>query len=130
MAREYQRKKHNPYLLPHNVYMCTLYTVRDYDRLRDVYQAATGLSASAVTDVINGGEAPNPTARNGEKRANILDKLHAIEQALLAIPEGYRHGVKQNIMYGVWYPSDAHVRTYKTWKQRFLYHVAKNLDFL
>ena len=32
--RNYQRTRNNPYLLPHHLYMRTLYIIRDYERLK------------------------------------------------------------------------------------------------
>ena len=33
--RDYQAVTNNPYLLPHHLYMRTLYIIRDYDRLKE-----------------------------------------------------------------------------------------------
>ena len=37
--KEYQRKRNNPYQLPHNVYMRVLYHIRDYERMKAERQA-------------------------------------------------------------------------------------------
>ena len=143
MPKEYQRAKNNPYLLPHNLYMRVLYIIRDYDRLKEEYQAI--LHSSPTPRIESGydrngrfsaelmpksGEAADPTEDKGMRLALISDELHAVEQALMMIPAEYRHGVKQNVMYGGWFPQDADGRTYRRWKQRFIYQVAKGMKLV
>ena len=130
MAKEYQGKKGNPYILPHNVYMCTLYMIKDYDRLKDEYHDEPSISAHTPSEKISGNDVGNPTEKEAIRRRQIEEKLHAIDQALFTIPEEYRRGEKQNAMYGAWLPIYAGERTYRRWKQRFIYEVAKNLNFL
>lgn len=93
--RDYQRKKDNPYKLPHNVYMQNLYFIRDYDRLKN-----------------------EPSE---ESRA----KCRKIEEALNEIPKEYQKGVWNNICYHSPYPIDAGASTYQRWRSRFIYHVSK-----
>ena len=130
MAREHQPTSSKSYVLPHNLYMITLYTVRDYDRMRAEYHEAAGISAHVLRDKISNNGTGNPTERNGIIRANLFDRLEAIEQALLKIPSEYRKGLIDNIIYKAWYPDDASTRTYRRWKQRFIYYVAENLDYV
>ena len=131
MPRNYQRKKNNPYLLPHNLYMRVLYIVKDYDRLKDEYHAILDSGAAAGVVNANTGGAPlTPTEDKAIRLALISDELHAIEQALMMIPDEYRQGVKHNVMYGAWYPGDADERTYRRWKQCFINQVARRLKFL
>ena len=51
----------------------------------------------------------------------------SIEQALQEIPEEYRQGVFDNIMYHTPYPLTAHYKTWQKWKQRLIYKVAYEL---
>ena len=143
MPREYQRNKNNPYLLPHNLYMRVLYIIRDYDRLKDEYHAVlqsspapritTGYDKDGkhVSELMQGsGGIADPTADKAMRLVVISEELHAVEQSLRMIPGEYRQGVKHNVMYGAWYPTDASERTYRRWKQRFVFNVAKTLKLV
>jgi len=140
MAREHQKAKNNPYLLPHNLYMRVLYIIRDYDRMKDEYQVI--LEASPAPRIESGFDrngkfsaefmpkscdTAKPTEDKALRLAVISGEMHAIEQALLEIPRMYRRGVVENITEGAWYPKDASPRTYRRWKQRYAYNVAKKL---
>lgn len=107
--RHYQRKKDNPYQLPHNVYMQCLYLIRDYDRLRKM------LHSVAVN----------------ESQTKVIElRCEAIEQALVVVPPEYHSGVLDNIMYGCGYPIDASHTTYGNWRRRFIYQLAVNMKML
>jgi hypothetical protein len=130
MAKEYQAKKNNPHLLPHNIYMQVLYVVRDYDRLKDEYASLDGYSAHPLSGTPRSGGLSNPTEDKGVRRAYIHGNLHAIEQALMRVPSEYRDGVMWNVTHRAHYPKDADAATYRRWKQRFIYQVAKNLEII
>ena len=53
MAREYQKNKNNPYLLPHNLYMRVLYIVRDYDRIKAIQSTSASKEVSAVKKALS-----------------------------------------------------------------------------
>ena len=116
-------------MLPHNVYMSVLYIVRDYPRsmaLRDAIINGTppqsvGRSAGTVSA---------PTEAKAIRLTELQDKCSAVESALKAIPEEYRDGVFNNIVYGFRYPDMAHRNTWSKWRTRFLYHTARNLHLL
>jgi len=141
--RNYQKKKGNPYLLPHNLYMRTLYIIKDYDRMRDEYQNI--LHGSPPPNIITGkdihgnevGEfggrgsgTSNPAQDKALNLAMVSDELHAVEQAIRMIPEEYRQGVFQNIRYGTPYPEVAHYNTWRNWKRKFIWGVAQRLHFI
>ena len=98
MPRVYQRKTGNPYALPHNTYMRTVYVVRDYDRLRS--QRAE-------------------TARR---------RVGAVERALGELPPEYRKGVFEYMARGRAYPITAGIATWRRQQQKFVWHVAALLD--
>ena len=129
MAKEHQPKSSKSYILPHNLYYIVLYTIRDYDRMKAEYKEAGELSAHKISGTISGGIG-SPTEYRGIKRANLFDKLEAIENALLQIPSEYRKGLMHNIIYKAWYPNDAGMSTYRRWKQRLIYYVAENLGYI
>lgn len=123
--RHYQRKRDNPYQLPHNVYMQCLYAVRDYDRLRkemeDILYAAPG----TPDGMPRGSETSDQTGDKAVKREALRRRCETIEQALMLIPVEYRRGVLNGTMYGC-FPDDANPETYRRWRRRFLYQIAKN----
>lgn len=100
MSREYQQGKQKQFLLPFPVYMQCLWFVRDYERLSKI---------------------------KGERAAA---KIKAIDRALEEIPEDYRQGIFENILFHSKFSDLAHENTWKIWKQRFVYYVASNLDLI
>ena len=129
--RNYQRKKKNPYLLPHNVYMQTLYLIRDYERLKDEYNQLLYASSMPCDGQPKGsGGVGRPAENKAVILSGISTKTDAVENALKQIPECYRKGVWNNVLYGWRYPIDADERTYRTYKQRFIYAVAKKMLFI
>lgn len=124
--REYQRKRNNPYRLPHNLYMRALYMIRDYDRIKADRQEI--YYASAVGDGMPRGNAITSVTENKAVRlARLGEECDAVEKALNHIPPEYRKGVFDNICYGAAYPITADYSTYSRWRQRFIYWVAANL---
>lgn len=123
--RNYQRQKNNPYKLPHNLYMRMLYLVRDYERIKS--ERSDILYSSPVSDGQPHNSLSNPTEVMGIRLATIGGNCKAIEEALQEIPEEYRKGVWNNICYQSPYPSDAGEATYKRWRCRFIYMVAKKM---
>lgn len=131
--REYQRKKKNKYLLPHNVYMQTLYAIRDYERLKSESEMILDSSPPSVctTPGGKGGVSPSsPTETKALKIAEYNAKITAVSGALKSIPQEYRRGVLNNILHGARYPIDADIRTYQRNKQKFIYFAAVNLKFI
>jgi len=143
MPREHQREKNNPYLLPHNLYMRVLYIIRDYARVKEEYHAilqsspapriTSGYDARGryVSEMMPGsGGVSDPTMEKAMRLAVISSELHAVEQALLMVKAEYRDGVMANITEGAHFPKGAGVSTYRRWKQRYAYYVAKKLKFI
>lgn len=123
--RNYQRQKNNPYKLPHNLYMRMLYLVRDYERIRSEREDI--LHSSPAPDGIPHTGTGNPTEHKAIKLAMTGESCKAVEKALAAVPNEYRRGVWNNICYYSPYPTDAGEATYKRWRCRFIYEVARNL---
>jgi len=101
--RDYQRKKNNPYLLPHNLRKRMLYLVRDYDRIR------------------------NKCEEDLKKESILFYECLAIEYAVKKIPPEYKQGVIDNICRDTPYPIDAGEATYKKWRSRLFYYLAQEL---
>lgn len=143
--REYQKTRNNPYLLPHHLYMRIVYTIRDYDRMRKAYDdtnfaeggaelklqnvivkslgnyvqmnVAVKISKMIASDLLSTGLIIQPVA----------DEVTAIEVALEKIPDFYQKPIYDNIVSGTRYPIGADERTFRRYKQRFIYYVAKEL---
>lgn len=137
--KEYQSIRNNPYLLPHSLYMRILYIIRDYDRLKEKAEALCGFGKATLPrsfaktpddiDSVKGiKEQPDDSADRCAELA--LLEVDAIESALLLIPDFYREGVLKNIMTGSRYPLGADERTFRRYKQRYIYHVARLLNFV
>lgn len=129
--REYQNKKNNPYLLPHCLYMRTLYIIRDYDRLKAeteqiIHESPLPSDGQPTAHNFNGSSTENKALRLAEIDAEIA----AIETALSKLPVFYQLPIKNNILYDIRYPAGASSRTFKRYKQMFVFLVAKKLNFI
>lgn len=131
--RDYQAVKNNPYLLPHHLYMRTLYIIRDYDRLKEKAERLLDFKTSVKEKFVKtpeeiknlDGIKDEPSTLPFERAALEAD---AIEGALEFIPPFYRDGVLENIMEGSRYPIGADERTFRRYKQKYIYHVARLLN--
>ena len=128
--KEYQRTKNNPWILPRNLYMQTLYAIRDYERMKEEYEYMIQGEAVEMDGQPKGTRIGDPTEKMAAKVENIHDRLKAIEKAKNGIPKEYVKGVWQNIVYGARFPHDAGRNTYGRYKSRFVYEVAKNLTLI
>ena len=88
-----------------------LYIIRDYERLKQKAQEAFPESEGFIH-------------KSAAKEAG------AIENALTQIPAFYRDAVLENIMAGERYPVGADERTFRRYKQRYIYSVAKLLNYI
>ena len=117
--RDYQRKKNNPYRLPPNLYREVKYMVKDYPRLVEEYKTLT--------------DAPEEE-RCWVKLCTVASKISAIKTAISAIPFEYRKGVLNNLenenTKNGYYPIDADFRTYQNYKQKLIFYVAKNMNYV
>lgn len=136
--KEYQATKNNPYLLPHHLYMRILYIIRDYDRLKEKAEKLCGFtSPPAMSGFAETPDGIDSLENIKDKPENIspsderaLIETDAIEEALECIPDFYREGVLENIITGSRYPLGADERTFRRYKQRYIYHVARLLGFV
>ena len=130
MSRDYQPLKNNPYLLPKPLYRMTLAFIRDHERKVSVYNRIGTESPAPSDGQPRGSGTGKPTERDGIRRAELREAIAAVESALQILPEEYRKGVWENITKYRRYPDDAEPRTYRTYKQRFIYHVARNMFWI
>lgn len=126
--RDYQRKK-TKYILPAAVYHRTLWTIRDYHRIKDELCLMVVVGG-------NKGEGPSsgatgdPTFNIAVKHGDYIDIINAIDNAKEVIPPEYINGIWNNILYSARYPKDSERSTYGHMKSRFIYEVAKNLHYI
>lgn len=126
--RDYQRKK-TKYILPNAVYNKTIWTIRDYHRVKDEVETMIAVGGGN-NDGPPSGAPGDPTFRLAVKYADYVDIVNAIESAKENIPQEYREGIWNNIQYGARYPQDAERSTYGHVKSKFVYEVAFNLHFV
>lgn len=103
----YQRKNRK-YTLPTAVYNATVWQIRDYYRLKEAFDSADDKTIMC----------------------NVKTVLDGIEDAIERIPQEYRKGVWDNIMFQSAYPLDASRATYGRYKTSFIYDVANTFYFL
>jgi len=128
VATNYQHKKANPYLLPVNLYRRVIYTIKDYDRLKEEYNALLNESPAKQPVNTHGGNiSSQPTEDKAIRLALISDDIHAIDAALTMIPLEYRQGIINSIKYRTPYPDTAHWHTWQKWRQRYVWSVARKL---
>ena len=125
----YQRQKNNKYILPAAVYNKTIWQIRDYYRLKEaqdniIYQRGSSDGTPRGSDI------GDPTFYKAEKLAKTADIVDVIEDALKQIPQEYRKGIWDSIQFRSPYPMDADRSTYGRLKSRFVYMVAKKLDYI
>lgn len=126
--RDYQRKKNNPYKLPHFLYKRMLYLVKDYERIRA--ERMEILHSTPEHDGIPTSGKGNPTEAKGIKLAMLDRECSAIENALSNVPQEYRNGIMNHIIHDTPFPIDADYETYGRWQRRFIYYLAKNLHHI
>ena len=116
------------YELPKEVYMHTLWFIRDYPRMKEEYMDIIG-KAHPMDGQPRGTGVGDPTGQMAVKAAELSDRIGAIEAALGEIPQEYRQGVFDNILYRIPYSDYASRNTWKTWRHRFVFAVAKMMNF-
>lgn len=128
--RDYQRKK-GKHTLPRAVYRQILWQVRDYYRLKDLYEAVAEESPGPSDGMPRGkGGTSDPTFQKAVKLEHIGRVLAAIDEALALVPPEYRKGVWNSVLYDTPYPFDAGRATYGRWKSFFVYTIADKLNFI
>lgn len=130
MSRDYQRKKRNPWILPHNLYRQTLYAIRDYNRIKEEYEYLIMGQPAEMDGQPKGNHIGDPTAAIVIKAERLRNRIKAIEDAREVVPVDYIKGVWDNILYGKPFPEYAHRNTYGYHKAHFVYEVAKNLTLI
>lgn len=135
MAREWQQRRFAEYVMPDAVYYQSLWAVRDLarmeKRIRELDREITGdgYSASIVREGRRDYAAIRPTEKKAVEKITLEKRVEAIRRALDTVPENYRDFVYANIVYKK-QPVGYQTKIWKIWKQRFLFHVARNLSMM
>ena len=135
--KDYQQKKMKDHVLPQPVYRQALWAVKDLLRLksrlselrkeayvvgeRDLLRPCVGYGSGFVCD---------STGNKAVEIANLSWRIDAIVRAFDAVPEKYRIGIEEKLVYDIPYSDEYHPNTWKRWQQVFFYNVAKNLYIL
>lgn len=110
--------------LPKDLYFRTQWLIRGYYRLREEYKDIVWAKNTEQDGMPRSTEPGNPTERDAIKLAEKSADIDAIEKALRRIPEEYRKGIMESIIYHRRYPDTAHLNTWKNWRQRLVYWTA------
>ena len=125
--RDYQRK--GKYILPQAVYHTAIWRIRDYYRIKKL--AEDIINENATMDGLPKSNAISDTvAQKAIKREKYLSEIKQIDNALLEIPQEYRVGVWNSVLFRQPYPLDATRVTYSRYKSKFIYFVSKNLKLI
>lgn len=124
--RDYQAHK-SKYLLPNEVYHLTLWTIRDYERMKAEADAIIFESPAPPDGQPHGTATLDETFSKAARREEKIRKTRAIETALEIVPEEYRRGVWDNVQEMKAFPRDADRTTYSRWKSRFIFEAANKL---
>ena len=126
--RDYQRK--SKYVLPATVYHQTLWTIRDYQRMKDEAESLLIDSGKEMDGMPHGSPSPNGVINKVIRRDAFLEKCQAIEKAFQTIPQEYRQGVVDSIMYHAAFPNNADRSTDGRYKSKVIYMAAYNLGLI
>lgn len=116
--------------LPDNLANQVMWLIRDYERMKLEYDNAIWDSPGPPDGQPRGSNTSDTTSKEAIKRAELFKKIQAIEQSKLEIPEQYREGIWNNIVYRTPYPSIAGRTTWWTYKTKFLCKVAEKLYWI
>lgn len=136
MGREWQQTRFKEYVMPDAVYYQSIWCVRDLERMEkriaelnaDANEGFMG-SSSLVSDNTANYQDVRPTEDKALELALLEGKVSGIYSAMALVPEAYRECIFDNIIRqksNMEFPN----KIWKIWKQRFLFHVAKNLSLM
>ena len=116
------------YSLPRTTYMQTIWFIKSYDEKLEEYKT---VAYSAPEGGIGRSSMPgDPTGSRGLRAARLSQDLKAVDDALKALPEYYREPVLENTLHRKPWPTYSTTRTFKRYKRKFVYHVARNAGFI
>ena len=112
------------YRMPKAVYYQCMWTVKDIDRLKRLAMVADkGFRDNEIVFF----EADEDAIDNREVLKQARFKLNCIKRAIREVPEEYRRGTIDSIVYGVPFSALAHENTWRKWRKVFIRHLAREL---
>lgn len=130
--RDYQRRKNNKYQLPNAVYHKTVWSIRDYYRVKETLNsiADTSVGISYDKDKVQTSGNPDMVLNAAIRYGEAKHLVECIEKAREKMPDEYQLGVWNNILFYNSFPRDADRSTYGRIKSRFIYDVAEGLGYI
>ena len=122
--KEYRPKK-GKYTLPAPVYFQAVWLIRGYYYYKDMADAIIDESPGMGDGMPHGGPSPDGVFNKATRRMKYTAITDMIDKELAKIPQEYRQGVWDNIIWRTAFPMDAGRATYARWKSRFIYRVAE-----
>lgn len=116
------------YELPKEVYMQTLWFIRTYPQMKEEYTDLIE-KAHVMDGQPRGTDIGDPTGQMAVKRAELAAKIKAVENAMTEIPGEYRMTILDSIVFRTPYKDYANIKTWKNWRRRFVFFVAKYMGF-
>lgn len=129
-VRDYQPQKNNEHYIEHNAYMQTLYFIRGYYARQERHDDLLEESPPPPDGQPRGDNNVDSTASKAERAERYFDDNAIIDQAIRLIPEEYRQGVWNNVMYRMPYPDNLSERHYRRHKGVFVRAVAAKKKFI
>ena len=106
-----------------------IWLIRDYPNIKALVNALDGFPSGAASGPRS--TLPHSSTEDAAtKRAELSIQTDAVEKAMQAIPMEYRRGVWRSIVYRERYPETASLKTWKKWRQRFIYLVAYSAGYI
>lgn len=130
--RDYQRQKNNKYLLPTAVYHKTLWSIRDYYRVKETLNAIadTSTGISYDRDKVQTSGSSDGVFNAALKYGAAKHLIDCIDKAREEMPSEYQQGVWNNILFYYAFPQDADRTTYGRVKTKFIHDVAEGLGYI
>lgn len=107
-----------------------LWLIRDYPNIKAKVDELDGFGGGSQDGGPRSTQPHSSTENAAIKRAELSRQLDVVDKALAAIPEEYRAGIWENIQHRARFPDYAGLKTWKRWKQRFVWLVAYHAGFI
>jgi len=134
--REWQQTRFKDLVMPDTVYYQTVWAVRDLARMEDELERTNTdiaggriTSPGVVSEAVNRYSVSKPTEEAAQEKAVLEMRVGAIRSALDIVPHVYRQFILDNIVMQKGYKCFPN-NVWRLWKQKFLFHVAKNLEIM
>ncbi len=122
--RDYRPKK-GKYVLPAPVYFQVIWQIRGYYLYKDMADAIIDESPGMGDGMPHGSPSPDGVFNKAIRRMKYIEITDLIDKELAKIPQEYRQGVWNNIVYHAAFPCDADRSTYVRHKSKFIYRIAE-----